>query len=128
MKVSFHADNVTIKQESWGLVVSLTGESTEEEDFYLMLQRKKDFTEQDVKFGMADVYIEVCGQGMSWYGNIEFFEVGAASVKVELSAAAASEVGIEQGIDVSFPQASHPELCAALRLVFEGRDYYREKP
>ena len=107
-------------------MVTLGGESTEDEDFYLTLQRKKHFTDQDVKFGTADVYIEVCSQGMSWYGNIDAFELLPSSVKVELSSEAALEKGIERGVAVSFSPGLHAELSAALRVVFEGRDYYRE--
>ena len=127
MKISFHAGEVAISHEDWGLIVGLKGESSDELDYYLMLQRQKEFDEQDVKLGMADVYIEVCGQGMSWYGNIDSFELHPASVEVELSEAAATEVGIERGIHISFPPERHIELSVALREVFAGRRYYREK-
>lgn len=42
---------------------------------YLMIQRKAAFGPDDERFGMNDVYNETCGQGWSWYGHVEAFEL-----------------------------------------------------
>ena len=88
MPISFHANEVSVDRKDWGVIVTLAGESTDGEDFYLWLRRKNHFTARDHELGMADVYIEYCGQGMSWYGHIDSFRLLKESVEVQLSAAA----------------------------------------
>ena len=61
--LEFTADMFEAVEEEWGLVTRLDGPSTEEEDFYLMLQRANEFDEQDIALGMDKPYIEFCGQG-----------------------------------------------------------------
>lgn len=126
MPVCFHAHQISVAREAWGLIVTLRGDSTDEMDYYLMLQRKTHFTEQDTKLGMADVYIEYCGQGMSWYGNIDSFQLLTASVEVQMSDAAAAEKENDGKVVVSFEAEQRARLQSAFREVFEGRAYYSE--
>jgi hypothetical protein len=126
MPVSFHAKEVSVDRKEWGLIVTLAGESTDDEDFYLMLQRKKLFNARDHELGMADVYIEYCGQGMSWYGHIDSFRLLKESVEVQLSAAAAAEKQNDGKVVVSFNSNERTKLQTAFREVFEGRAYYTD--
>ena len=64
--ISFHANHVTVTREDWGDLVLLSADEDSEQ--YLMLQAADSDDDQDVRFGMDDIYIETCGQGWSWYG------------------------------------------------------------
>jgi len=126
MPVSFHANEVSVDRKDWGVIVTLAGESTDDEDFYLMLQRKRHFTARDHELGMADVYIECCGQGMSWYGHIDSFRLLKESVEVQVSAAAAAEKQNDGKVVVSFNSNERAKLQTAFREIFEGRAYYTD--
>ena len=127
MPISFHAHTVTVTPKDWGLTVTLAGDSTEDEDFYLMLQRKKHFTDRDKQLGMSDVYIEYGGQGMSWYGSIESFRLLKDSVAVQMRPAAAAEKQNDGQVLVSFNPLERERLRSAFGTVFEGRTYYTEE-
>jgi hypothetical protein len=95
---------------------------------YLMLQRKSEFSEQDVRLGMADVYIECCGQGWSWYGHIVSFELSPDKVRVQLDSEAAKRMRDDGHIEVTFTANAvrFTELQTALKQVFDGYSYYKE--
>jgi hypothetical protein len=123
----FKANNVAVAPQDWGLVVQLAGESAAGEPFYLMLQRQKHFTPDDERLGMADVHIEFCGQGLSWYGNIRSFRLLPGRVEVQMSPAAAAEMGNDGRIVVEFPPQQGQALSAAFAEVFAGRTYYSDE-
>jgi hypothetical protein len=52
MPLGFVATEVDVVRHDGVLVTTLGAPSTEEDDFYLMVQHKDEFSEQDVKFGM----------------------------------------------------------------------------
>ena len=129
MAIAFHADVLDISEEDWGTRIVLSvGESFEAER-YVMTQRKDTFSEQDVRFGMDDVYIETCGQGWSWYGHIDSFELFGNRIRVQLDREAADRMGDDGVIDVSFdfPDDKRAALRAALRRTFAGRTCYAER-
>ena len=124
----FRANEVHISEEDWGLLVVLAAPPTEDRDFYLMLQRARDFSESDRKLGQDKPYIEFCGQGWSWYGHILSFCLSPASVVVQLDESAAKEMRGDGLIEIGFDleKKSFENFQAALRRVFEGFDYYQE--
>lgn len=67
--ISFHANHVAVTREDWGHLIMLSVDEDLDSEQYLMLQRKHRFTDQDIRFGMDDIYVETCGQGWSWYGT-----------------------------------------------------------
>src|SRR5574341_730514 len=126
MAIRFHAHWLNISEEDWGVRVVLSVDDTLEAERYLMTQRKHTFTEQDVRFGMDDVYIETCGQGWSWYGHIDSFGLFDNQVRVQLDVEAARRIGDDGVIEVSFDLTDERRaaLRAALRRTFAGRTYY----
>ena len=95
---------------------------------YLMLQGKECYDDQDVRFGMDDIYIETCGQGWSWYGNIEHFELARTRVFVQLSREAASRMGNDGRVETTFSldDVAYAHLRNMLGRIFEGKGYYHD--
>ena len=126
--ISFHANQVAVTREDWGHLVILNAGEDLTSELYLMLQRNHFFTDQDVRFCMNDVYIETCGQGWSWYGNIEHFELSRDRVSVQLSLEAATHMRNDGKIDVTFSldADAYSNLRQTLGKIFDGKDYYRE--
>jgi hypothetical protein len=129
MAIVFHASMLDISEEDWGVRIILSVDDTLEAERYLMTQRKDTFTDQDVRFGMDDVYIETCGQGWSWYGHIDSFELFDTRVRVQLDAEAARRIDDDGVIEVSFDPMGEQRaaLRAALRRTFAGRAYYSDR-
>jgi hypothetical protein len=127
--IAFHANHVDVSREEWGYLVVLSQDADLSAETYLMLQAKDRHDDQDVRLGMDDVYVEVCGQGWSWYGNILSFELTANRVSVQLSAEAAARMRNDGRIEATFSldAAKYIELRAALQQVFRTSDYYIEK-
>src|SRR5687768_12024024 len=129
MPSRFIATEFSATEHDWGLVTALRAPSTEAEDFYLMLQRKSEWTKQDVRFGMDKPYIEYCGQGWSWYGHIESFELFRNHVLVRMDQAAASHMGNDGIIEVGF-QLTEPrfaQLKHAMEGTFHGCNYFQSR-
>jgi Immunity protein 10 len=126
MAITFHAHMLDISEEDWGTRIILSVDGTLEAERYLMTQRKHTFSEQEVRFGMDDVYIETCGQGWSWYGHIDVFELFDNRIRVQLDAVAAHRIGDDGVIEVSFDLTDDERaaLRAALRKTFAGRTCY----
>jgi hypothetical protein len=129
MAITFQAHTLDIADEDWGIRVVLSIDDTLETERYLMTQRKHRFTDQDVRFGMNDVYIETCGQGWSWYGHIDSFELFDNRIRVQLDAEAARDLGDDGVIEVSVDLTAERRatLRAALRRTFAGRAYYADR-
>ena len=126
MPISFHASHLRITQEEGLTVVILSVDDNLEAERYLMFQREERPSADQVRFGMADVYVETCGQGWSWYGHIESVRLTRTSIAVQLDAQAAHEMRDTGYVDVTFelaPDRFHA-LREALRTVLRGRDYF----
>src|SRR5216110_3447359 len=128
MPIRFHAPIVDISEVEGVTRIILSVDKNLEAERYLMIQRQIEPSDEEVRSGMNDVYIETCGQGWSWYGHIESFKLFPGRIEVELDAAAASEIGEEGSVQVSFelPTERYVALRAALRRAFDGRSYYSE--
>ena len=128
MPTRFLATRFSVTEEDGVLVTALGAESVEEDDFYLMLQQKDRYTEQDAKFGMNQPYIEYCGQGWSWYGHIESFQLQRDHVKVQLDMEAASHMRNDGLIEVEFKlnDGEFNQLRQALKRTFRDRQYFTE--
>ncbi len=110
------------------LIVSFGAPSTEDDDFYLMLQHKGGYDEQDVELGMNLPYIEYCGQGWSWYGHILSFDLHREHVSVQMDAQAAHEMGNDGLLEVRFDlaEAQFDALRLALQRTFAGHAYFHD--
>ena len=128
MPVGFVATELAVLHENGVLVTTLGAPSTEDEDFYLMLQRKDQYDEQDVRFGMNLPYIEYCAQGWSWYGNILSLTLRSNSVTVRMSAEAAERMQNDGEIEVQFnlSSAQFQELRSSLQQTFTGYAYFHD--
>jgi len=128
MPVGFVATKFAVVREAGVLITTLGDASTEEEDYYLMLQHSERHSEQDVRFGMNLPYIEYCGQGWSWYGHILEFSLQRNNVTIQLDAEAAGEMQNDGRIAVGFnlSDAEFQELRSALRETFAGYAYYQD--
>lgn len=122
--ISFHANHVSVTREEWGDLIFWGAE----EDLYLMLQAADEYDEQDIRLGMDDIYIETCGQGWSWYGNIELFELSRDRVFVQLSPEAATRMGDDGKVEATFEvdEAEYERLRKTLKKIFEEKEYYRD--
>lgn len=129
MAILFHASWLNISEEDWGTWILLSVDDTLEAERYLMIQRKHTFTDEDVRLGMDDVYIETCGQGWSWYGHVDSFELFDARIRVQLDDEAARRIGDDGVIEVSFDPTDQKggALRAALRRTFAGRACYSDR-
>jgi hypothetical protein len=129
MAILFHASTLEISEEDWGIRILLSADETLDAERYLTIQRKDTFSDQDVRLQMDDVYIETCGQGWSWYGHIDSFELFDTRIRVQLDEEAARRIGDDGAIEVSFDPADekHAALRAALRRAFVGRAYYSDR-
>ena len=127
MPITFHTHDLDISKKDWGWKVVWGAPEDVAAERYLMLQRAGRFTEQDVQFGRADIYIECCGQGWSWFGHIVSFELLRDRVRVQLDATAASEMHNDGHVEVSFTlsDARFAELQRALTQIFDGYSYYK---
>ncbi|MGO9952865.1 MAG: Imm10 family immunity protein, partial [Dissulfurispiraceae bacterium] len=115
--------------ESWGQLTELSAPSTEDADFYLRLQRKHKFSEQDIEWGQDKPYIEYCGQGFSWYGHITKFALFRDHISVQMDSHAANEMRTDGYFEVYFilNEADFNRLENALEKTFDGFDYYTKQ-
>jgi hypothetical protein len=120
--IEFTADMFQAVEEEWGLVTRLDAPSTEEEDFYLMLQRADEFDAQDVALGMDKYYIEFCGQGLSWYGHVERFDLRRTEIRVLMDAFAREEKEMDGVVIVRFDldDQKFRHLRQCVEHTFEG--------
>ena len=126
MPITFHAGLVDMSPKDWGTQVGWSVDADLAAERYLVVMRASEFTEQDVRLGMDNVYIETCGQGWSWYGHIVAFELFRDRVSVQLDAEAAKHMRDDGRIEVTFEldAARLRELRAGLGRVFAGYGYY----
>src|SRR5262245_55504926 len=89
---------------------------------YLMLQRSRNFDEQDVATGMDNVYVERDDQRYSAYGGIRLFELRRNFAWLLLDAATARKLGNEAVFEVRFELEDErfEELRAGLARLFKG--------
>ncbi len=120
MPVGFIATRLSISEEHGVLAIMLSAESSAEDDFYLMLQRRNRSSALDARSGMDQPYIEYCGQGWSWYGHIECFELHRDRVRVELDREAATHMRNDGRIAVGFAleDGDFSRLRQALARIF----------
>ena len=128
MAIRFDASFLDISEVEGVTRILLSLDDNLEGEQYLMVQRQLAPSEKEVHFGMNDVYIETCGQGWSWYGHIDRFTLLPDRILVQLDATAASEIGDDGSIEVSFqlPPQRFATLQAALQRAFRDRAYYTE--
>lgn len=130
MSISFQASTIEITTPDWGVVVTLSAdyEDDADEEWYLTLQRKDEYTRRDIALGMNNVHIECCGQGWSWYGHIESVHLSRRCLDIVLDREAAEYMFNDGRIEVEFSVDSteYVELQTALRRIFHGLGYYSE--
>jgi len=126
--ISFRAAEVSIKREDWGHVITLSADQATDTEHYLGLQAKHSYDEQDVRDGRDDVYIEVCGQGWAWWGNMERFELSRSGIFVQLSEEASAEMEDDGKVEATFSldEKTYARLRTVLRQIFDGRAYFRD--
>ena len=124
----FHAEFVEVSKKDWGWLVCWSADEDLSAGLYLTLQRSEEFRQQDISFGWDKVYIECCGQGLSWYGHIISFELLRDRVRVQLDAEAAQRMHDDGRIEATFDLSDErfTELRSALIHMFHGYDYYKE--
>ncbi|MDZ7862972.1 Imm10 family immunity protein [Acidovorax sp.] len=129
MPAGFFADAFAAVEDDGLLIVTLGAPSTEDEDFYLMLQHQDEYDEQDIELGMDQPYIEYCGQGWSWYGYILSFDLHRDHVRVQMDAQAAREMDNDGLIEVRFDlaDAQFHALRLALQRTFAGRSCFHDR-
>lgn len=128
MTIEFDAQHVLISKEEWGWLVIWSVDENLASERYVMLQAKDEYSRDDVRLGMNDIYIECCGQGWSWYGHIESFVLSDKRIDVQLDRGAAEHMRNDGRFVATF--SAHDEertqLRDTLRQVFHGCGYYKE--
>lgn len=127
MSTRFVATELAVFEENGVLITTLGVPSTEDDGFYLMLQHKDEYDEQDVRFGMNQPYIEYCSQGWSWYGHILSFTLRPDGINVQMDSEAADRMQSDGKIEVNLNLSSTQlhDLRAALHRTFNGQAYFR---
>lgn len=128
MSSGFVATEFSVVWQDGVLITILGAPSTEEDDFYLVLQHKEEHNEQDVRFGLNLPYIEYCGQGWSWYGHILDFTLHRDRVNVQMDAEAADRMQNDGHLHVQFSlsDSEFQELRSALQKTFAGHAYFHD--
>jgi hypothetical protein len=126
MPTCFVATQFSVIEQDDVLTTTLGAPSTDDEDYYLTLQRGLSQTKQDVEFGMDKPYLEYCGQGWSWYGEIELFELFRNRVVARMSSRAASHMKNDGVIGAEFDldAAKFLELQQSLERTFHGCSFF----
>jgi immunity protein 10 of polymorphic toxin system len=126
--ISFHAEFVDADRQEWGWQIVWSVDDTLAAQRYLIVQRADKPTEQDIRLGMAGVYVECCGQARSWFGHIDSFELCRDRIFMQLDAVAAREMRDDGRIDATFKLSDErfTNLRSALSQVFHGYGYYTE--
>ena len=122
MPLRFLACRSSVDRHDGVLIVALgagpaanDGGDDDAEAPYLMLQKTLAPTAQDASFGMDRPYLEFCGQGWSWYGEIERFELRRGGLVVDMSASAAARMANDGVIVVEFDPAIDDTAFNGLR-------------
>lgn len=130
MPVGFVATDFNAGLENGVWVVVLGAPSTEEDDFYLMFQKKQEkYSKQDIKFGWDKPYVEFCGQGWSWYGHMNQVELERGMIRVTMDGEAAEHMQNDGIIEVQFNLADleFSRLRSTLQEILNGIEYFKSK-
>jgi hypothetical protein len=127
MSINITCGEVHVSKEERGHLIAW-GAGKNPEEHYLMLQAAREYSEEDERLGMDDIYVECCGQCWSWYGHIQSFRLSRHAVDVELDAEAADHMRNDGRIHVQFSidDVAYGNLQAALRHIFNGRTWFTE--
>ena len=123
MTPNFHAGFVSIEEMPDFLQVGFADRETGTQN-YLMLQRAREFDDQDRCTGMAEVYVERNDQGCSGYGGMSQFELFPDRVRVRFDERQAQVMAGIQEMEISFEAHRLDDLRVALRRCFSGFGYY----
>lgn len=128
MTIEFDGRHVLLSKEGWGWLVIWSVDDNLASERYVMLQAKDAYSQEDVRLGMNDIYIECCGQGWSWYGHMESFVLADQRIDVQLDRTAAEHMRNDGRFVVTFSveQEQLRKLRDTLAQVFNGRRYYAE--
>jgi hypothetical protein len=123
MPVGFAATDFNAGLENGVWIVVLGAPSAEEDDLYLMFQKKHgNYSRQDIKFGWDKPYVEFCGQGWSWYGHMNAVELERGMIRVTMDREAAEHMQNDGLIEVRFNLADreYSQLQSILQEIFSG--------
>jgi hypothetical protein len=88
---------------------------------YVLLQRALEPDEQDIKLGMAGVYLEVNDQGFTAYDGIEAATLTPTSLVLELNEEGAARIGATKiMVDHDLPLERSSQLSMVVALIFDG--------
>jgi hypothetical protein len=127
MPAGFEATDFSVTEQGGVLTISLGAPSTEHDDFYLVLQSKDSYSAEDGRFGFDQPHLEYCGQGWSWYGHIESFQLLRDRVLIQMNEAAARRMQNDGALHVRFnlDEEQFERLRAALERTFKNVQYFR---
>ena len=126
--ISFDATIVSAAEDQWIYKAIWREGGDGDDEKYLMLQRLKHPTLTERIFGFTKVYIEVCGQGWSWYGQINRFVLSDMTVRVELSRCAAREMVDDGIVEITYrlEPEKRTEWLAIIYRIFDGSKFFEK--
>jgi hypothetical protein len=126
MPIEFDAKHVHISKEEWGWLVGWSVDENLASERYVMLQAKDEYSAEDARLGMDDIYIECCGQGWSWYGHIQMLSRNRIDVQLDREAAERMRSDGRFVVTFSIEDEEWGKLQGVLKHVFTGHSYYEE--
>jgi hypothetical protein len=108
MATKIKADFIYSQKDEAVIMVGFADDQFDTEE-YVLLQKSLCCDEQDKKLGLDKVHISYKDKSRSTYGGIEKFKLQDGIVEIVLNSEAAAELGVDQIIEIEFPN-NDPKL------------------
>ena len=128
MPTGFSSTQLSISRNDGVLIIALGAPSTEQEDYYLLLQRNEAESTEDAKLGTSGPHVEFCGQQWSWYRHMLQVRLLRDSITISMSAEAARAMRNDGILRIGFnmTEEQYSQLRLALSECFRDEGYYTE--
>jgi hypothetical protein len=112
MSYRFDASHVFAQDDGYMVMIGFADDEHEPSQFVL-LQKAKEYDEQDKRLGMDKIHIQVEDESRALYGGIRLISKEGEHLLIELEDAAASALRVNGNIEINL-DPHHPQLATAL--------------
>lgn len=112
MSYRFDASHVFAQDDGYMVMIGFSDDEHEPSQFVL-LQKAKEYDEQDKRLGMDKIHIQVEDESRALYGGIRLVSKEGEHLLIELEDAAASALQVNGNIEINL-DPRHPQLATAL--------------